>query len=221
MKTSRTVIAVALFAFISLPSMSATAEIINFDEITIKKHEAILIPYGYAGFDWTNMGVIYGPNQTGGYRSGVVSGGYVAFNWSYQPATFSRPTPFTLENIQVTKAYYDGITHFDGYVGSRLMYAKDVYSTSISPTNAIFNWEGINRVVMSDGDDSLWTAIDNIRISAVPEPEPQAMLLAGIAVLSLLIYQRGKSRNSSNFHKSHDEHVLPEEYDISSAALRV
>lgn len=198
MTIQKTVIATALFLLHSMPSISAAAEIINFDEVTTKKREAILIPNGYAGFDWINMGVIYGPNQTGGYRSGVVSGGYVAFDYSYQPATFSRPTPFTLESIQVTKAYYDGITRFDGYVGSKLVYTKDVYSTSIAPTNAIFNWTELSRVVMSDGDDSLWTAIDNIRISAVPEPEPKALLLAGVGILSLTIYRRNKKNNSTN-----------------------
>ncbi len=187
--------AIATIAFVAAtgPVLAAT---ITFDDLIVAP-DGNTIVNGYAGFDWANFSVLNGGNYANGqtgYTTGVVSPGNIAFNAYANAAGFSSTSEFSLNSLYVTKAWYDGLTRFQGYVGNVLTYSLDVYSTTTGPTFVTFdNWNKLNKVVMSDGNGSWQSVVDNITVSAVPEPETYAMLLGGLGLLGAM--SRRKRQN--------------------------
>lgn len=186
-------------ALLSAISFNACADLITFDDIDTSISSA-LVPDNYRGFEWSNTFVAINgtkPLWVGtGYEHGMVSGPNVGVNGGGDSVYFSSKTPFDLHSMYVTKAWHDGITHFDGYIGTTLTYSVDVFSTTLAPTFVTFDWSGINKVVMSDGDYTMQSAIDNIDYvlldpipdpapNPVPEPQTYAMLIAGIGILGI------------------------------------
>jgi opacity protein-like surface antigen len=186
-----------LFAVCATLSSHALAEVITFDDINTA-NGYVQISNGYHGFDWNNFYVIpsnYYPSS--GYDFGTVSAPNVAFNASANPASFSSVTAFSLNSVEVTKAWDAGITRFDGYVGNTLTYSMDVTSSTTAPTSAVFNWSGLNKVVMSDGNSTNHTAIDNLSVTAVPEPETYALMLAGLGLMGAMARRRNKKNTAA------------------------
>lgn len=193
MKT--TVLKLFSSAILATNGISAMATVITFDDI-VTNGTYVEIQNGYGGLTWDNFYAIDSNFHTGsGYQLGTVSQPNTAFNSSADPASFSSASAFNLTSIEVTKAWSDGFTHFDGYVGSTLTYSMDVFSTTTAPTLALFNWSGLSKVTMSDGNFTSQTAIDNLTVSAVPEPETYAMLLAGLGLIGT-IARRRKSKQA-------------------------
>jgi len=179
----------ALLAGASLGAMANTT--ITFDDL-VSDTDGIEIADGYAGLNWDNFYVLNGTDYGAGYAAGVVSGSNVALNWYDHPASFSNGAGFNLVSLYVTKAWYSGVTHIEGYSGSSLVYSADVTSSTTSPTFVSLNWVNVTNVVISDGDASYHSAIDNITIAAVPEPETYAMLLAGLGLVGVAARRRQK-----------------------------
>jgi hypothetical protein len=164
-------------------SNSATAGLIDFEG-----------PYrpngplaGDFGFNWQNMYFHYGYLFPGtGYEHGVVSGSMMAFNgdadtvYGAKPGSIYRDTPFFFESVYVTKAWANGTTRFTGYLDDVPIFTKDVYATTEAPTFAVFNWSGIDKIVISDIDVSYQTVIDDLRFSEIPEPTYGALMLTGL-----------------------------------------
>jgi hypothetical protein len=171
-------------------SFHAAATTITFDELTPVLNGEI-ISTNYAGLVWDNFGAVSAADRPGsGYESGLISGSNVGVNWDGQAASFSSATAFTLDSFYVAKAWYDGVTHVSGYNGSTLLYSTDIYSTTTAATLATFNWSNVTRIVISDGTGNSQSVIDNISISAVPEPETYAMLLAGLGLVGAIVRRR-------------------------------
>ena len=151
---------------------------------------------------WDNFYVMKGTEfgDTSGYNSGTVSSPNIAFNGKGDPASFYSNTAFNLLSVNVTKAHEAGFTHFDGWVGGVRTYQQDVFSTTTGPTLVSFvGWTGLNVVTMSNGAGAnlnSQSAIDNLSVTAVPEPESYAMLLAGLALVGGLA-QRRKQKTTS------------------------
>jgi hypothetical protein len=175
----------------STASAFAVPTVITFDDLPSSDVTPIST---YAGLSWENFYVIKGTDYGvgTGYDHGTVSSPNIAFNGFAHPASFSSATAFTLLSIEVTKAWNYGYTHFDGYVGSTLTYSLDVLSSIAAPTSVTFNWANLNKVVMSDGNGSYQTAIDNLTISAVPEPGAYGMLLVGLGLVGAVARRRAK-----------------------------
>lgn len=184
-----------LFALCATLSSHASAEVITFDDISTS-NGSVPISNGYHGFDWNNFYVLDASQSGGttntGYQTGTVSAPNVAYNGYADPASFSSVTAFSLNSLEVTKAWNAGITHFDGYVGNILTYSMNVTSSTTAPTSVVFNWSGLNKVVMSDGNSTNHTAIDNLSVTAVPEPETYALMLAGLGLMGVIARRRNK-----------------------------
>jgi len=149
---------------------------------------------GYQGFQWSNMYALPGASYAGtGYENGVVSGSTIAFNGSADPASFWRAETFSLLSIEVTKAWTAGITRFEGFSGGALLFSMDIFSTTLAPTHAIFNWHGIDKVTMSDPFATYQSAIDDIVIGEVPEPSTMLLFLLGLACI--MVWSNKKLRH--------------------------
>jgi PEP-CTERM motif len=185
-------VALAVASTLAVGTAANANTVITFDDLPLNTI-GIPIANGYAGLNWSNFYVVDGLTIYGGttgWTAGVVSPPNVAFNAKADPASFSSGTAFSLVSMDVTKAWYAGITHFDGYVGNALTYTMDVSSTTTGPTLATFNWTGLNQVTMSDGNGTLHTVIDNLTISSVPEPETYGMMLAGLGLVGFISRRR-------------------------------
>lgn len=179
----------AILTLLAFSTIKASAAIITFDDLTpAGLDEGGQILNGYAGFNWANFGIVngltYGNPTPTGYTYGVVSPANVGYNQGSNPASFSSSTPFTLNSAYVTKAWLPGLTTFDGYNGTTLLYSINVSSTTAAPTFVTFNWLNVTKVVMSDGNDTYQTAIDNIAVNAVPVPAAVWLLGSGLIGLA-------------------------------------
>ena len=200
MKLSKIAISLALAAM----STIATAEVITFDDITLRdKFEAVA--NGYHGFNWDNFYVTKGSDAPGtGYESGVVSTPNVAFNWYANPASFSSTSAFTLNSGYFAGAWNDGLTiHVTG-VGATT-FVKDFVVNTGSVTKVEFNWTGLTSVTFESSGGTphpglsgagVHFAMDNLSVNAVPEPETYAMLLAGLGVMGAVARRRKANKQA-------------------------
>ena len=161
-------------------SADAAAQVITFDDVATP-FTTVKLSNGYQGLNWSNFYVVVDSTQNSyvnsGYHAGTVSGKNVGYNGSSDPASFSSNTPFTFISTYVTRAWTNGATHFAGYNGDNLLYSSIISATTTAPTLATFNWSGITKVVISSDSHS---ALDNINVAAVPEPETYALMATGL-----------------------------------------
>lgn len=205
----KTILAIAFVAV--LQSTNVSADLITFDEIHIKSWGSVLIDEGYHGFNWDNFYVVNGKSSypRTGYEYGTVSPSNAAFNGDGDVASISSSFYyFDLISMYITKAWHGGWTHFDGFIGDTLTYSMDVYADTRTPDLITFNWTGLTKITMSDGNISGQTVIDNMVFSIgdpipevpdptisspVPELQGYVMLLAGIGLLGFITSNRKKS----------------------------
>ena len=174
-----------LLALMSATSI-ANATVIGFDDITYVNGDPAPVSNGYEGFNWNNF---WSSRATydATYARGLVSGNNVGFMISATSvSSFSSATPFTFNSVNIAKMYYDGLTHFDGYVGDTLAYSTDVFAARGVTTVATFDWTGLTRVDISVADGSERVVFDNLTVneaaSAVPEPASISLLALGLGL---------------------------------------
>ena len=190
-----------LLTALSLAATSATAQLINFDDITDGGTTGTAIPTSYAGFNWDNWSVLNAPAYgASGFLNGLVSTPNVAFNQWGLDATISSPKAFNLVDGYFTSA---SDTSLQIQVTGTLVGGGSVLQSytigTAGPTDIQFNLHNLTSVTFSATDTSnaggaTVFALDNLRINPVPEPEEWAMLMAGIPLVGWQIRRKQKNR---------------------------
>lgn len=189
MTFAKKLIASAVLGLCALGAAPVSAEVLTFDDLPVFAN-----PGNYGGLQWNNVYTLsstYHPNS--GYQYGTVSPHNVIFNSGGSAASFYSDNAFSLQSLYLTKAWNDGYTNFEGYVGNNLVYSKSVFTTTTSPTLVEFDWTNLNMVVFSDGNNTYQSVIDNMTINEVPEPASGAMILGGLAIMGLVSRRRSRA----------------------------
>jgi hypothetical protein len=182
-------------------SGSAQATVIGFDDLGGNQQ---LTPSGYNGLEWNNIYVLDATNPNfipSGYNNGLVSSNNVAFNGFGGPASFftADQSNFTLSSMFLTGAWNDLLdVLIEGYDNGNFVVNSLLTVSSLTATNFVFNWTGIDEVRISTSggvDNPLYSgagthvAIDNISIdgpSPVPVPAALPLLLSALGGLVAL-----------------------------------
>ncbi|MDD4881070.1 MAG: PEP-CTERM sorting domain-containing protein [Gallionellaceae bacterium] len=152
----------------------------------------------YGGLQWDsrikliNQDYYLGTGDTNysgaGYHTGVVSGDWAIYNIDASAVSFYDTAAFTFMSADVTRATSDGSVSFYGYRNGVQTESMVVNATTSGPTLVNFNWTNVDKVTFSsDGSDAV---LDNITVSAVPEPETYAMLMAGLGMMGFVARRR-------------------------------
>jgi hypothetical protein len=200
-----------LLAAVLLISLTRTgAATLTFDDLPEPVDYGTVTNYG--GLQWTNFSYLntviearrFGSN---GYTFGTVSSPHIAFNFFERPASFMSATPFNLDSAYLTGAWNDGLqVEVQGFVRSTLTYDRIYTVNSTNPALIVFDYVGVNRVTFNSfggvahgypSGRGVYFAMDNLTISAVPEPSGWALI--GLWVVSLALFRErlaALSRNS-------------------------
>ncbi|UCE99611.1 MAG: S8 family serine peptidase [Planctomycetota bacterium] len=127
---------------------SAPAEVLTFDDVNAGT--MVPIPDGYGNLNWDNFYVLdaisYGDS---GYRNGLVSGRFVAYNTYADPAlVFDSLIDF--RGTYLTAAWRTGLNiKVEGYRGAALVYTRTVVVDCYQPTWFDFNYNNIDKLRFS------------------------------------------------------------------------
>lgn len=125
------------------PSIEAT-----FDDL---QSEGVLkIPSGYVGLDWSNFVMthqkFYEPE---GYRNGVLSGEFLAYNGSGHPAAISRDKPFDFVGgyfgVSTLRAEGETLT-IAGWHDDQEVYRESLVLSALGPIFLAADFRGVTRV---------------------------------------------------------------------------
>ena len=195
--------AIVAVASTLLVSTAANAVVLTFDDLPSNPYASI--PNGYGGLQWNNFLSHNGTPSGSGYDTGSVSGLNTAFNSGGNAASFSSATAFSLRDAFFTAAWNNGLQIHVVATGGSNTFTSDFTVNTSGPLNVFFNWSNINTVtftsfggVANPGLTGIGAgthfAMDNLAInevvSAVPEPETYAMLLAGLGLIGFMARRR-------------------------------
>lgn len=134
-----------------------------------------------------------------GYTHGLVSGSYVATNGGAAPVSFEALTAdglFNFDAVYLGAAWYNGLqVDITGYRDGVAIYNTRTGPLGYTSSLLQFNWVNLDKVSFTSVDgtgvviDNQSTynrafVMDNLSITAVPEPESQALALLGLGFVA-------------------------------------
>ncbi|MFC0252213.1 PEP-CTERM sorting domain-containing protein [Massilia consociata] len=162
-------------------SAGAPAAVIGFDDLPGDETE--VIPDGYRGFDWINLGAIRADAYPGsGYAAGTVSYANTAFNRDGGTAAIARMGGFDFVGAWFTSAWLDQELAFEGWRKGELLYSTDVSYVldTVTPRWIGLGWSGIDTLVIYNSSGTQW-AMDDF---TVPEPASLGLFATALAGLA-------------------------------------
>lgn len=153
---------------------------------------------------------VAGTPANNGYINGLVSGDYVAFNGGAAPVSFEALTAdglFNFNSAYMGAAWYSNLSvAVQGFRDGVELYSTTINGLSFVDSVLVnFGWTNIDKVSFASvATGSAGTTVDNnstynrafvmdnLSVSAVPEPETYAMLLAGLGVMGAIARRRQK-----------------------------
>jgi|GEM_PF-2389276 len=182
---------------------SAAIETITFDTLPAQVgHSYSVVQNGYAGLNWSQLAVVDTVLLTAstgntGYANSAVSGRNAAFNEWGTPATISARSSsgFTLYNGYFTAGWNNGLNvQAVGTFENGTTATSNFILNTTGPTNEVFSWSNLASVTFTSSGGinpgfsggGIHFALDNLTVnpvSAVPEAEEWALMLAGLSLV--------------------------------------
>ena len=197
---------IALAAGISLISLSANAQLLNFEDVSFKPN-AYYDLTSYNGYNFTNGALINQDYYTkSGYKNGTISGTNTLFNYYNKELSITKTGGglFDLTSAFMTAAWEDGIVvNVTGWLNGQKVNSVNISLNTTTPGSATqFNFAGIDKVTFNTIQRGTYAgylntggqfAIDNLvlnPIAPVPEPSTYAMMFAGLGAIGLMVRRR-------------------------------
>ena len=182
----------ALLAALSGTTLAASADVVTFEDLPLYTPAASFSSNGFT-FSGSCYGGVYA-NQLVAHLDGekVYNGSqYLIWGWGSGGVLDIRrndQTSFDLRSLDLGNSY---LTNSDGAIQLTADFAAGGnYSTTLAIGDAFQTFQlglrGLSALHLQRLEDGTWdsyTAIDNLNVAAVPEPETYAMLLAGLGVV--------------------------------------
>lgn len=156
-------------------TISHAATTITFDDLSPGRPGSWLpIPNGYAGLQWSGIGVLDASRDISGYHEAMVSAPNVAFNASRPVSSISNPTGFTLHSAHIVMPGDYGPFLREMHVRVQAMVGTNVayditYTIDGTRTLITFDYVGVDRVFFASSPDVPF-AMDDLVVT-VPPPD--------------------------------------------------
>ncbi len=197
-------IAVVLAAFAgSLNVGTAQGITLTFDDLPALSSapgDCVSVPNGYGGLQWSNMLYLNGVNwpadqSNQDYTTGVVSPSNVALNAFGSPAEISSLAPFCMQSAYFTAVTVEPVQlQVQGSRAGIIIYDTTFTIVTTAPSLLTFDGSAVDRVRFKTSAAvwannafyfADWFALDNLTITAVPEPSSFAVSVLGVCLIIL------------------------------------
>jgi hypothetical protein len=158
------------------------------------------------GYNYLGVIDISGPPPAGisswdgsGYKNVSLETGATVFGFPIyeHPLTFKYIGPgdsFTLDRFYFASAWGPQTVTFTGYYKDNGPLTLTFETTTDAQLYDFTSWGAIDKLVVETSGEGLGWALGSVNITAVPEPESYAMLLAGLAIVGAVARRRAALR---------------------------
>lgn len=181
------VLIVTLFVFAG----GVHATVLTFDDIPSPISQ-MAVPNGYGGFSWSQVNILHKnvAASGSGYKNGLVSGDWVAYN-NFDNLAVTSGAMFDFTGAWFTSAWDDANTLVvKGYVGTVEQFSASVGIVKAQATWIQLDFMGIDKLTLDTTGTQF--VMDNFTINeSAPVPEPSTLILLGAGIAGL-VWSRNK-----------------------------